>query len=116
MDAMRLELRVEGIVQGVGFRPFVYSLARLLGLNGLVSNDSQGVHIEIEGARGVVDEFLVALESEAPPLARIDRVNRRELATRGDEGFVIAASETGPKRSALVSPDVATCDDCLREI
>jgi hydrogenase maturation protein HypF len=116
MQTVRLEVRIEGIVQGVGFRPFVHGLATRLGLGGSVSNDSQGVTIEIEGGRPEVERFVAALEPEAPPLARIERVSRRRLAPRGDTSFVIAPSRPGPDRAALVSPDVATCEDCLREL
>src|SRR6516165_102653 len=73
-DVTRVAMRVTGTVQGVGFRPFVYSLATRLGLSGFVGNDSEGVFAEIEGSPAAVAEFLAAVERDAPPLARIDQV------------------------------------------
>ena len=102
---IRLAVRVEGIVQGVGFRPFVYALATRLGLGGSVSNDSQGVHIELEGSRNHVNQFLDALVQEAPPLASIESVTSSEARPKGDKEFVIAASVETANRLALVSPD-----------
>jgi hydrogenase maturation protein HypF len=116
MGRVRLAVRVEGIVQGVGFRPFVHALATRLGLGGSVSNDSQGVMVEIEGEPDGVQRFLAALERDAPPLALIERLIPREIAPRGETAFVIAPSAVGPGRTTLVSPDVATCEDCLREV
>ena len=111
----RLRIRVEGIVQGVGFRPFVYAVASRLGLVGSVCNDSQGVLIEAQGVR--VEELLQALRCDAPPLALIDRIAVEALPPHTDEGrFSILASHTLASRSALISPDVATCRDCLREL
>ncbi len=109
-------MRVEGVVQGVGFRPFVYGLATSLGLAGLVGNDADGVFAEVEGSAGAVARFLARLEREAPPLARIDRVSTVSMGTTGAAGFVIATSQAGSQRRALVSPDSATCADCLREL
>jgi hydrogenase maturation protein HypF len=113
---IRTAVRVEGIVQGVGFRPFVYALATRLGLVGLVGNDVDGVFAEVEGAPEAVQEFLVSLERDAPPLARIERVTARPLVPDGGAGFAIAPSEPGGTRRALVSPDTATCADCLAEL
>src|ERR671936_1195016 len=111
----RRQFRVGGIVQGVGFRPFVYSLARRHGLGGFVLNDGEGVVIEVEGVPEQLDAFVLDLREKAPALARIDSLVARPLAARGEREFAIAASEeTG--RSALIPPDVATCDDCLREL
>jgi hydrogenase maturation protein HypF len=113
---VRSEVRVEGIVQGVGFRPFVHQLARRLGLSGLVGNDAGGVFVEVEGAAGAVEAFVRALWTEAPPLAVVDRVTIRPLPLRGERGFAIAPSVPRGERTALVSPDSATCADCLREL
>jgi hydrogenase maturation protein HypF len=113
---VRSEVRVEGIVQGVGFRPFVHQLASRLGLAGLVGNDARGVFVEVEGPPAKVEAFLAALEREAPPLAVVERVTARPVAVTGQVGFAIAASEPGGDRRALVSPDTATCADCLREL
>jgi hydrogenase maturation protein HypF len=115
-ERVRTAIRVEGIVQGVGFRPFVYSLATSLGLGGLVGNDADGVFAEVEGPPAAVHRFLARLEQDAPPLARIERVRTRDLPPAGTGGFSIVASEPGGVRRALVSADTATCADCLREL
>jgi len=109
-------VRVEGVVQGVGFRPFVYSLATSLGLSGLVGNDVDGVFAEVEGSPEAAAKFLVLLEQEAPPLARIERITTHPLGVTGSAGFVIAPSVPGAERRTLVSADSATCGDCLREL
>jgi hydrogenase maturation protein HypF len=115
--AVRAAVRVEGIVQGVGFRPFVYVLATRLGLAGLVGNDVDGVFAEVEGSPAAVREFLVALEREAPPLARVDRVTATPVAVAGTPPpFCIVASEAGGRRHTLIAADSATCADCLREL
>ena len=122
---IRTAVRVEGVVQGVGFRPFVYTLATGLGLTGLVGNDLGGVFVEVEGPLAAVSEFLLLLERDAPPLARIERVTTRAITPRRSASFAIAASEAaeppGPgeaagRRRTLVSADTATCADCLREL
>ena len=112
----RWEVSVRGIVQGVGFRPFVYALALRHGLAGLVRNDAEGVHVEVEGAAERLDLFLRGIEEEAPPLAVVDAVSWRPLAALGEQGFRIEESREGIRRRALISPDVATCEDCLREV
>jgi hydrogenase maturation protein HypF len=111
-----MTVRVQGIVQGVGFRPFVYSLATGLGLAGLVGNDTDGVFAEVEGPEPAVAEFLARLEREAPPLARVDRVTASRVRPTGAAGFVVAPSDPAGPRRVLVSPDAATCADCLREL
>ena len=113
---VRTLVRVEGIVQGVGFRPFVFSLATRLGLAGRVGNDVAGVFAEVEGPVAAVSQFLRSLRQEAPPLARIERITTENLRINGSSGFMIAPSESGGQRSTLVSPDTAACDDCLREL
>ena len=113
---IRTAVRVEGIVQGVGFRPFVYSLATSLGLAGLVGNDSDGVFAEVEGPAEAVEKFLLALARDAPPLARIERITTAALPRQGSTSFSIALSEPGPERRTLVSADTATCPDCLAEL
>jgi hydrogenase maturation protein HypF len=107
---------VEGIVQGVGFRPFVYALAARLGLGGFVGNDVDGVFAEVEGDATAVREFLRAVAAEAPPLARVERVTASPMAPAGTAAFQIVASESGGRRRALIAPDTATCGDCLREL
>ena len=113
---MRTAVRVEGIVQGVGFRPFVYSLANRLGLRGFVGNDVDGVFAEVEGDPTAVREFLRAVETDAPPLARVERVTAAPLAPAGTASFQIVASEPTGRRRALIAADTATCADCLREL
>ncbi|HEY4409931.1 MAG TPA: acylphosphatase, partial [Acidimicrobiia bacterium] len=110
---VRTRIRVEGIVQGVGFRPYVFGLATRLALAGFVGNDAQGVFVEVEGANGAVAEFLHVLETDPPPLAVIERVTAAAVPAVGEERFTIVESRTGGERQALISPDTATCDDCL---
>jgi hydrogenase maturation protein HypF len=115
-DRVRTAVRVQGVVQGVGFRPFIYSLATSLGLSGLVGNDVDGVFAEVEGSGEAVARFLARLEHEAPPLARIEAVITRALGVTGTAGFVISPSVPGGQRRTLVSADSATCADCLHEL
>jgi hydrogenase maturation protein HypF len=113
----RIEIRVEGIVQGVGFRPFVHSLASRLGVGGWVGNDAHGVVIEAEGDSVALTLLVELLGAEAPPLAVVERIALRDLDLQGEGTFRIARSRSdGGTRRALVSPDVATCADCLAEI
>ena len=112
----RRRIIVQGIVQGVGFRPFVYGQALNRGLCGFVLNDSQGVTIEVEGTSEALDGFQRALSQQAPPLARIDSVATEAIPPRHENAFIITHSQKGAERQALISPDTATCDDCLREL
>jgi hydrogenase maturation protein HypF len=112
----RREALVCGVVQGVGFRPFVYRLALEGGLAGCVGNDTDGVTIEIEGPAERLEAFLGRLQAEAPPMARVDSVTVRELATTGEAGFRIVASEVLGRASTGIPADAATCRDCLREL
>jgi hydrogenase maturation protein HypF len=112
----RLEIRVTGTVQGVGFRPFVYRLATELGLAGSVRNTPAGVVIEVEGEEEHIEEFQRRLREDAPPLARIGSVATRELEPTGEPGFRIIESQAAPRPTALTPPDVALCADCQREI
>jgi hydrogenase maturation protein HypF len=112
----RWEVSVRGIVQGVGFRPFVYALARRYGLAGLVRNDAEGVHVEVEGDAESLDLFVRGIEGEAPPLSVVETVSWRPLVALGERDFRIEESREGVRRRALISPDVASCEDCLREV
>jgi hydrogenase maturation protein HypF len=112
----RQRLHVTGIVQGVGFRPFVYSLASQLDLAGWVSNTSSGVIIEVEGESQSLDQFQSKLITQAPPLAHIEKVEAQELPPDGFTHFEIRASQVEPGAFQPISPDIATCDDCLREM
>jgi len=115
LNAQRKRIRVQGIVQGVGFRPFVYRLAVSLGLSGHVLNVSGGVIIEVEGSAAAMDSFLDRLPKEAPPLASIDELIQEPRAVLGDLIFTIHDSVPDPGKFALVPPDLSTCDACLAD-
>jgi hydrogenase maturation protein HypF len=115
--ASRRSILVRGIVQGVGFRPRVHGLASRLGLAGFVRNSTDGVQIEVEGAASALDEFVASLTAEAPPLARVDAVTSVSLPGRGERAFRIERSAlTAHDGPVLLSPDVATCGNCVREL
>ncbi len=113
---IRKGIEVAGIVQGVGFRPYVYRLATQRHLSGTITNTAAGVAVEIQGPPEVVEDFLARLPREAPPLARITSIAVRELPCDHDRAFRILASHGGTERRTLISPDVAVCPDCLREL
>ena len=112
----RRAFRVSGIVQGVGFRPFVYRLAAKYGLDGWVLNDSAGVGIEAEGTAATLDAFADALRTEAPLAASVTAVSYSDITPQGEEAFRILESPQGAAARTLVSPDLAVCADCRREI
>ena len=112
----RRRYRVAGVVQGVGYRPFVYGLAARYGLGGFVLNDGDGVLIEAEGDPSALELFAQALEAEAPWLARVEGVSAEPLPPLGERRFEIAASRPGAAPGALIPPDLATCEACLREL
>ena len=112
----RVSVRVDGVVQGVGFRPAVFLLAEELGLTGFVLNDARGVLIEVEGPPEAVGRFIDEMPGRAPPLARIEGLAVTDVAVVGEDNFTIRASPQGGAPEALVSPDTATCADCLREL
>ena len=114
--SIRRRIAVAGVVQGVGFRPYIYRLATDRSLAGTILNTSAGVTIEVEGASLAVHDFITRLPSEAPPLAHITSVTVEDVPFRGDREFQIVASRGGEQARALISPDVAVCDDCLREL
>ena len=114
--AVRKAIDVAGIVQGVGFRPFVYRLARECGLTGLIANTPAGVSIEVQGDSELLDQFLSRLQSEGPPLAKITSLSPREIELQNDQDFRIVSSRLGEPAKALISPDVAVCGDCLSEM
>ena len=113
---VRRAVLVCGVVQGVGFRPFVYRLAFEEGLAGFIGNDTDGVTIEVEGPEERVEAFLDRLRAEAPPLARIDSIVARDVTAIGEVGFRIVASEVLGPVSTGIPADAATCRDCLREL
>lgn len=113
---VRRHVRVRGQVQGVGFRPFVYRLARALALAGWVRNDARGVEIEIQGDAAAVDAFLARLAAEAPPLARIDAVESHARPPQPGNAFLIAATAAVDAAATAVTPDTAVCPACLVEL
>ena len=112
----RRKIRVNGIVQGVGFRPFIFNLAHDYKLTGFVSNTSEGVVIEAEGTAETLDQFQTAIRSNAPPLAFIIDLSHEAIIVNGDHGFVIIPSDGKDKVATLISPDIAVCDDCLQDL
>jgi hydrogenase maturation protein HypF len=115
MTRRRLEVRVRGVVQGVGFRPFVYTTAVALGLSGSVRNDTSGAVIEVEGDGGDIDEFLARLGDRPPPLAVIESIDTQYIPIVGGTGFHIADSSRSGGGRTLASPDVAMCAECAAE-
>ena len=113
---LRAALLVRGVVQGVGFRPFVYRLALEEGLAGFIGNDTDGVTIEVEGPVDRVEAFHARLRAEAPPLARIDSVVAREAAATEEKGFRIVVSEVLGRVNTGIPADAATCLECLHEL
>lgn len=116
-----VHIHVTGIVQGVGMRPFVYREAMAHGICGWVLNAGDGVHIEAHALAGALDAFVAALSEHAPAAARVEHVEVVDLAANGwdaanEEGFRIVASQDQTAHTTLVSPDIATCNDCLREL
>ncbi len=112
----RLRLTIGGAVQGVGFRPFVYALARHWNLSGFVGNESGGVFIEVEGEQKDLQDFLRRLREDAPPLAHITEIKTEEIKTQNDNNFRIVESKSRADENTLVSPDTSVCKDCLREL
>ena len=107
---------LSGMVQGVGFRPFVYNLAQRWGLGGWVLNHSGGVDVEVEGPASSIDAFIVALHTQAPPLAQIEALEVEVVSPSGYTAFEIRHSQTVGGQYLLISPDVATCSNCVREL
>ena len=117
VDIQRCRLQITGVVQGVGFRPHVYSLATRLGLSGFVGNDSNGVFLEIQGEPSQLQTFEADLASSPPPLAHIEIIQRFEVpSVQGDTGFLILHSENLATGHTSISPDIATCNACLAEM
>ncbi|MCX7783374.1 MAG: acylphosphatase, partial [Meiothermus sp.] len=117
LDPQTLRLRVQGVVQGVGFRPFVFRLAEGLGLSGWVRNDLEGVLIEVSATPEVLSAFVQALREQAPPAARIEQIEVLEQRPGGlPPGFAILESEASGPITTLLSPDLTLCEDCLQEL
>jgi hydrogenase maturation protein HypF len=117
MKTKTLRITINGVVQGVGFRPFVYRLAHRLGLAGSVANNGDGVHIHVTGPSAALDEFILALKNEAPPIARITRLDVRPARQpTSSPDFHILPSIQGVRPNTQIAPDIAVCVDCLAEI
>src|SRR5437868_3071485 len=113
----RAQIRVQGVVQGVGFRPFVFLLAQRRALRGQIQNNSAGVQIDLEGDRGAIEQFIAEIETSPPPLSIIESIELvNDLAPLNYDSFRIVASAVATENRASVSPDIATCSDCLREL
>ncbi len=111
----RVRIKITGIVQGVGFRPYLYQLAQRLSLSGSVCNDGRGLDVVIEGDTQQVDLFLTTLQTKSPPLSRIDTLQHEMEMPTGEVGFTIRRSNTGVA-TTMISPDMAICDACLSEM
>ena len=116
MELERYRIEVNGIVQGVGFRPFIYKLAQSLELKGEVRNTSSGVLIDVEGTSGSIGSFIDRLSKEAPSLSQIETVKTLKLDPAGYEDFCIRESSPDETPNTLISPDISTCGDCRREL
>jgi len=111
----RYLIEVAGIVQGVGFRPYIFRLADRLQLSGFVNNNSDGVLIEIEGDEDTLQKFIATLKFQPPPLAQITSIDIREVPHKNESKFRIVQSEIFEQRSTLISPDISTCGECKQE-
>lgn len=116
MNHQRLSLHIEGVVQGVGFRPFLYKLALDLGITGWVKNGSDGVYLEIEGNSESLDLLIEHIHLKKPPVARIDTISKKEIPVQFSNDFLILTSQDGTSQSTLISPDIAMCNDCEGEL
>ncbi|CUU09801.1 hydrogenase maturation protein HypF [Candidatus Kryptobacter tengchongensis] len=110
------KIYIEGIVQGVGFRPFIFKLANEFNLKGYIYNDTNGVYIEVEGEENAIDEFIKAIPVKAPPLSLIEKIISEPTDVKGYSEFFIEKSKSGEEKFVLISPDVSTCNDCLNEL
>ncbi|MEK6528333.1 MAG: acylphosphatase, partial [Nitrospirota bacterium] len=120
---MRLKIKITGLVQGVGFRPFIFRLAKELGLKGYVLNDTEGVLTEVEGAKDKLDEFLIRIDKEKPGLSKIFSLQHSFLPASqqggeetGFKNFEILESKKHGEKRAFILPDIAVCDECIRDI
>ena len=112
--SMKIDIR--GIVQGVGFRPFVYNLARQYGLFGFVRNDASGVSIEVEGEKSRIEKFVARIKAESPPLAAIFKIKSYDIEPVGYDDFIIRDSDDHKEKFVPISPEISTCSDCLAEL
>jgi len=116
VNLKRVQYRFYGVVQGVGFRPFLYRLAVQNGLAGFVQNRPEGVTVEVEGPAPVVDAFALRVREELPPLSNITRIESAMLDIRNDQVFQIIPSDDEGRADVHIPPDAATCPDCLAEL
>ena len=112
----RMQISIKGIVQGVGFRPFIYNLAKKFDLSGYVLNNTSGVLIEVEGEKASIEKFIKNIKSQPPPQAAIFEMHSHSIKALGHKGFVIRESDNQEERSVPVSPEIATCNECLNEL
>ena len=113
----RVQIQLQGVVQGVGFRPFVFLMAQRRALRGQIRNNSAGVQIDLEGEPNAIEEFITEITSSPPPLSSIESIERlNDLAPLHYDAFQIVASSAATEKRASISPDIATCSDCLREL
>jgi len=115
-DRLRRRYLFGGIVQGVGFRPFIYRTAQARHLSGYVLNRADGVVVEVEGTRADLDGFIDDVNAHLPPLAQITSLHVEHIAPQGDETFAIRQSDSQGSREVLISPDMAVCGPCLKEL
>lgn len=113
---LRYRIQINGVVQGVGFRPFVYNLAKSLNLKGFVSNDTTGVIIEIEGENTLLDKFLNGLKKERPSISQIYKIKIEKLQPKNYHDFIIEKSISNEEITLDILPDIATCKYCLKEM
>ena len=116
MNLSGLHIEIRGTVQGVGYRPWVFQMARRMDIRGVVRNDSRGVSIDAFGTSDALDGFVAALRSDAPPAARVRSVTWLAIPFVNHSAFAIAGSTAGAERHVSIPADLATCDDCLREL
>lgn len=112
----RKRLLISGVVQGVGFRPFIFGLAKKYDLKGFVGNNSKGVFIEIEGQESKINEFIESIKTNAPPLSHISEITSQIIEIKGETEFQIIESESQETEFTLISPDISICQDCLQEL
>ncbi|MGB0989548.1 MAG: acylphosphatase, partial [Halarcobacter sp.] len=111
------KIRVKGIVQGVGFRPFVFNLASKYSINGWVNNDEKGVNILLYSSKESIENFIKELKENPPPLSKIDSIEIEELNSKNIyTKFEIKKSETSNNKSTIISPDMSVCQDCIDDI
>ncbi|MBN2543342.1 carbamoyltransferase HypF [bacterium] len=113
---IRKRIKIRGVVQGVGFRPFIYKLAKSHKLSGFVYNNTEGVVVEVQGSETGILKFIFDIERKSPPLSQIESISHEEISVSNDGGFIIKPSESEKEKFVLLSPDIATCEDCLNEL